>query len=879
MLLLFKYIVLFFCCFNIANVSLAEVIFDLDEEETELKRTSFIGAGSIPHPVQLRQILERKDSSAISNLLVLGRYFDAKYASSAIDKDLTPEISLIFPELSSQEIADLTDNVKSAIAFYRVGKEKVTEVTQKIITPKDPPLKVADDEYALVGDKEYLPVGENEYAVISDFKKVISYGNNPREIKAFDEKVRREREKKAKKTDFEKFKLMLDKIEFSKLASYGVTLPNPFVGNAGISPWIENNAYRARLISEYARINAQQEFLTALHVDIPNHRLMLALPFGQKLSKPEIHLKNAKNVASYEAFYPLPVQLTSDAMVGIYRGNFAFPIKIKPEKANEPVSFEVEFNFQDCDFELNCKSESFNLSIEIEADETENNVLSSMNQFVRQSFYNLPKEKNKYVTLNSVGFNAEKKQVSFDFYYDAPLKNMALMLENTLGTVFKFPSTIITENHIYANATLEEDVPPNFAETPLTFYLRINNYATLKQTINLTHLEKKHIQKLWLGLLLSGFMLGFLFFLTPFGAPLFLETFFKTKDSFKIASFETGAKFISLSVVLLLALFALHLNADWVYFNLRDNLLGLSFLFLVLFAKVIQPNFEAQDTIGHGILRGILNALWCVAFLLLGITFYQETFLLILQNSDLQERIIALFGLLSALILPDILCLYLFKKIFSGKLRYLLYLFSQMMLIIALGVIACYIIFSLSPKGLLKALWIFGLSCFVLVYIFSFWQALYQTNLKKSQVRATEKVLFVLTLLLMFFTASRVDSLSMHNQKISPIINQAEIQDKINEGKNVLIRFEDEACLLCKYNNFMALNTFNINRLSEQYPFEYITVNTTEMTPQIRAYFKQFQRISAPVYVYFSSMTPNGVLLPKFLTDTTLDTTLKNFAF
>ena len=301
----FKYIVCFVLAFNIFENACAEVVFSFDDEdEKQIERIPFINAGSLPHPVQLRQILDKEDNSATGRLLILGRYFDAKYPGDVLNRDITSEVALIFPEYDKAEVYDMARKIQMSISAYRLGKQKVDEIKQKLVTPEDPPLIVADDEYAIPGDREYLSLDENQYAVISDFKKVVGYSNNPREIKAMEEKLRRDAEKTRQKTDFEKFQQMWDKIEFLKIPSYGVTLPNPFVGNAGIGKWYKtDDGYRVRLISELARTGGSDEVLAAFHVDVPNHRLMFGVNSGD-LKKPKIVLKNTQNIADYEVFYP-----------------------------------------------------------------------------------------------------------------------------------------------------------------------------------------------------------------------------------------------------------------------------------------------------------------------------------------------------------------------------------------------------------------------------------------------------------------------------------------------------------------------------------------------------------------------------------------------
>ena len=345
---LFKYIVLLFLTFNIPNAKSAEVVFEPFEEDLkeELPMPSFTGASSLPHPVVLRQVLDNPSNTPIGKLFMLAQYFEARYPDKSLDLDFSEDVALIFPELNAAEVQKTTKYIKSAIRLYRLGKQKIKEIQEEKLTPKDPPLIVSDDQYAVIGDREYIPTNENEVAIISDFKKVVGYSSNQREIEAMEAFFQRKLAEKGNNTDFEHFRQMLSKLDWTKFTSYGVTEPSPFVGKAGIGSWVEASSFRARLISDTARIGEKDTLILGLHVDVPNHRFMLASTLSDILTKPQIEIINSENLDSFEIFTPLPVQGLSDQMISAYRGDFAFPIKIKLSEPNKPFQIETKLTFQ-----------------------------------------------------------------------------------------------------------------------------------------------------------------------------------------------------------------------------------------------------------------------------------------------------------------------------------------------------------------------------------------------------------------------------------------------------------------------------------------------------------------------------------------------------
>ena len=875
MVKLFEYIVFIFCCFNIFQTSNAEIILDIPEDEFEIsEKTPFFNVGSLPQPVHLRQILAKQNNSALSNIAILGRYFDAKYKKDALERDLRAELALIFPELSDDEIDKLSYQIKTVILIYREGKKKYHEVTQNLTTPKDPPLIVDDDEYAVLGDTEFIPVEEGKYAVITDFKKVIGYGNNPREIEAMEAKIRRDEDKKRKKTDFEKFKEMWDKIEFSKLTSYGVTEPNPFVGNAGIGDFTDDDdGYRARLVSEFARIGDKQEFLAALHIIVPNHRFMSAVNGAEGLKKPEIKLKNTENIADYEVFYPLAIGLSGDKMIGAYRGDFAFPIKIRLKDAQKPVSLDAEILFTDCDFEPVCRQKSLTTSLKIDVDDANQHTLSSMATFVRQSFYHIPQQNNKYFKLERVSTNKTGDKLYFEFSYHAEVKNFALILENEAKTSFFAPKITIFKNRIYAEVSASDDTQ-NLGDIPLLMHARLNDYADIAMTLRPSDFKAQADFVKLPHLILFAFFVGLLFYLTPYGAAMMFTTLTRAKLSAKNEIMRISSQALILAMT---AFFLGHLLLsfpDVVFVNLKNNFfyLSLNIAFLIIWLLGADKDIVQKQI--HPIVQGGINAFLIMFFFIFGATPYMQTFVLKISNNGLQNIFVAGFGLITAFMVPDMLFYALQKR---GHLSKILHHSVRFALILSLGLSFFYLLRQNNVINILKILFLSIIAAFVFEYIINFLDALYRANLSAKQVSTTKCVMIVFLLLSVFLFARQISFYQSDRTQNQPKIAFSEISNLVNQGKNVLISIDNKACLLCFYNNLTVLNRFNIERIQKQYDFEYITIDDTHMTPDVQEFLKRYKTIGAPLYVLYTPLVPNGVVLPSFLKETTIETTLKNF--
>ena len=173
------YIVFLFFSFNISTAFSAEIVFEpLENDLNEIQAPDFLNASNLPHPAQMYNILRKDENSPIGILMILGRYFDARYPKDTIKADFSEDVALIFPDLSPDDLQKTTDRIRTAVVIYRAIKQKIEETKQKALVPKDPPLIVSDDEYAIIGDRDYLEPQHDRFAVISDYKKVIGYSHN-----------------------------------------------------------------------------------------------------------------------------------------------------------------------------------------------------------------------------------------------------------------------------------------------------------------------------------------------------------------------------------------------------------------------------------------------------------------------------------------------------------------------------------------------------------------------------------------------------------------------------------------------------------------------------------------------------------------------------
>lgn len=881
MSLIFKYIVFLFLTFNTCSLNAAEVIFAPDESDefADLKVPDFIESGNLPHPVQMREILLRKDNSPLGRLMLLGQYFDARYSDDALNVDFREDVALMFPEMPPEEVERTTTYIKAAIRIYRFSKAKIEEIKQEKLAPSDPPLIVDDDDYALLGDREYIATKEDEVAIISDFKKVIGYGSNPREIEAMETYVERLRSENKTQTDYEHFRSMLKKIDWHELTSYGVTRPSPFVGNAGIGPFEEKDGFKARLIADTARIGDSHQMILGLHVDIPNHLFMLATNLNDELKKPKIEVVDSRNIASYELLYPMPLQAVSSDMIGVYRGNFAFPIKVMLAEKNKPAYFKVNLSFESCDSSFECQNIVLPLNLNIDAKVAGKPVLSSMSNFIHQSFYNLPKELHKNLILEDVSYTFDEKgnvsKLNFDFKYHTRIKNFAFFLENEANTIFEAPEVIVEKEHIYVQ-TKPLERAENILTQPLVWQARLNDFVAVKQNILYEKSAQNASRYTFLQLLLRGFAAGVLFYLTFWGFALSYICFL-IKKNFRTAVEFALSKGTVLCLLLGLCGFQIARQNAFLYDLFEPNVFVLSLAFLSLAALLFDMRVRLYEKITHPIVFGsVVAALIVLLICACGMPYGEKVFLAF-DVENRYGRAILFMGVVLGLMLPDLCALYLRNRQISPKFVELFLALAKSFVVLALVILLARLMLPLSFKSLMRCLLVLLAALFVLNYLFLFAAALYRTDLKPVHISGAKRVVCVLILgfVLLFSHILQkvvtVKEIEVNNLNLTEILNRAQ------NGENLIVAFEYPSCLVCKYNDLTLFNQSLIKTLKEEYKVSYISQNIQKSDSSTVEFLKKYKRFARPLYVLYTPLAPNGVVLPNMLTLSDLDRVFETF--
>lgn len=878
MLSFFKYIVCFVFCFNITAVNAAEVIADFDEVlPAELEA---FGRADLPDATQMQSILYGEDTNELGRIILLGKYFDAKYPNDLINNDFSDDVAAIFPELSQQEVYDRTNYIRHAVNLYRWGTNKYNDIKAKLAVPEEPPLIADDDEYDDPKKYTYIETEPDKVAVVYDFKKVLTYGSNPRDLKAIEAKKQREAESKQHKTGFDKFKSMASKLEFAKLPFYGISLPNPFVGNAGVGEWLYGGGFKARLISELAEINSSDKFLGAIHVGIPQHRFMLATSLSEHLQKPRIIFEEMQNIKSYKVYNPTPINVLNDKIVGGYAGDLAFPIEFETLEPNKPIKLKAKIVFNSCDNNLNCELADFLPELQIE--NGEENKTSGMQNFIRQTFYNLPQDNNNNLILKSHSLTIDKNsgnvsQLQFVFAFKGKISNFAIFLEDENYTAFTRPAVTVNDNLIYVTTEPLTNAD-KLLNKEITITARLNNYTAITQKATLTTGEPDlDFSNLSLPVALRFCLFaGLLFAFMPAGLGFLLLILSKT-DYNKLQPVIYG---IVAGANIMAALAVIFYGADFVWGNQYASFAYLSVL--TAGTAAILSGLKYSDLLPNKYTSSVLLATGIMLSFYLPIfgTAYTARIAAYFTAANHWYQLLAANFAAFVIALPYIILLIISKispkTVLPQKAKKVALTLGVFLLLICFIVAAGRIILQLSGWQIVKFTLALAVVWLLFDYLFRFLQALAQVSVPQKQKEVARKVIGGLFALITIAFALITSHLKSLPKQVANAYNEKALTDYIATGHNVLVAITPEWCFTCKVNSFLTFNKRNFERWKTDYKLVYMTVDANN-TAQVGYLLRRYHQTGLPLYILFNYQFENGIILSPSVDETSFQQFLTDF--
>ncbi len=848
----------------------------------------------------------------VSNIIAVGKYFDEKYPDAAIDEDFSEDVAEKFPGLTTQQVFDREETIRFWIKAYRVGKAMYEAVKAKMLLPEEPPLIVPEDQYDLPKEREYIE--SDDMVVVEDFKKVLSYGSNPRDFEAYAAKLERDREKEGKKSDFAKLNGMLKKLEWKKLPFYGIIYDDPFTGKLGSGEWIKADGVEMRLIAEYSTVNDRKDIRAGIHFDLEKDWFVLAQNY-KGFQKPRFSFEGSENLASAEYFYPVPLRLLADngESAAVWQRNFMLPLQLRLKDASQPLKLKAGADFTLCSLQLECRPVHIDAELDLQAGE---GFYSSVNNFIVQSFNFLPRDKTPVFSLekavvDETGQNGSQV-LRLEFDADEELDNFDVYVEGSDNIAFRRPRLAVGDFGI--TARIEPQNPgQELAGKTFEITARLNNMTFLRKTVTV---EKASVfdyrsgtlsLTLLLTAVLGGFILNFmpcvfpvlslkLLSLTRFGAgrPENLRRNFIYTVLGVFAAFEVIALFLSL----------LKLAGHGIGWGMQFQNPG--FLVVMIFAVAVfmsvvwgfvgvrSPQWlenrlssaETREKLPH-LLTGMLAVFMatpCTAP-------YLGTAVGFALAGTVADVWLVLNAVALGLSLPYLLVLAwpslaaafpkpgAWMERLNNIMGFMLFLTLLWLLSVLFAQAGFWPVFRL---GLYLAVFLF-----VLYYRREALDAVdgsdFEPEIKTRVVRLYNRS--ILSVLFFIFAVAAVDVVTHFNRaqeertaERAAYIDYDAISDKIRAGRTVVVAVGADWCLTCKYNEAVVFNNAIVENLLKNSNTELIEVDWTSYNPEVLAFMKKFGRQGLPFYVVFSPMVPDGMVMPEVLSERTLSKILRSIS-
>ena len=89
------------------------------------------------------------------------------------------------------------------------------------------------------------------------------------------------------------------------------------------------------------------------------------------------------------------------------------------------------------------------------------------------------------------------------------------------------------------------------------------------------------------------------------------------------------------------------------------------------------------------------------------------------------------------------------------------------------------------------------------------------------------------------------------------------IEQKLAQGRNVLLEIKADWCLTCSYNDTFVLHKYNLRTWKNVHNLDVITVDWTNYNKDVLEFMEKYGRKGLPFYLLFTPKMRNGIVLPE----------------
>lgn len=839
-----------------------------------------------PKPVTLED--------TVNFIVDTAKYFDSQYPGDKINQDFHDDVAKHFPGLSGQEVYDYQRYIRSGINIYRFAKKLFNQYIEARLTPEDPPLIAKDSEYDLSSpETPYIESQNDETVVIQDFKKIISYGDNPREIQAYRAKLATEGEKKGKLKDFEEIAYILSKLDFKKFFFYNIFYGSPLTGNRGIGKWDEQENIKLRLTTIQTGIVEGQKIQGVIHMMLPPNTFVTAIDNGEYF-KPKISFEKSQNLKSLDFTLPLPQRLKNmDKDWSVYTEELAIPFTAEAIDSSKDLSLSADIELNFCNQSYQCHSLDFHPLLKLKPGYTRDSSVATYIRMVFDFLRPLPQSELQITSLNLEKTSDGQSMLTAVLNTPVDIESFSIFISNSAQITFERPRIHIDGKKIIVR-WLTDEVFQNLENTSFEITAEVNQKYILRQ--NLTPISQKTqistASAPLITIILTAFLCGILLNFMPPVLSLWLLKF-SSLSGFgfqKNASVVTNLKFTFAGVCLAFLCVSIFITAApflEITFYAGDQFQNSWFVIFIIFGILLMiahtlklfelTIFEPLLASSNRKLYFISGVLSVIAVLIVWLPIFDDIIGITVHDAP-WKAVLILVSLFIGFTIPYWF-IFSFPAFISviptpGPWMQKLNYFTRFTLLVSL-LWMLFIVYSFLGSGFsLRLLFLYIIFFFICLWLrhIALNYSYENLPLEIRKVAAHKLANFFTLCAVCIVIVSAVDaSLTDHNHRQDLIsshpitIDEQSIEDLIKQGKTVLVTVEADWNPICRYNQWVVFNNptlIKTLKYNNVHMFKSNWLTSSELTEK---FLKKFNQYSLPVYILFSPMVPDGLILPKIL--------------
>ena len=825
----------------------------------------------------------------------LGKYFNDKYDDEILfSEDIVDELRPFFPNDSEEDLRGRAELLQNSLRIYRAGEGVYNKFLAWNLAPETYKKVHSDADYNHDEEVEYMEPPEGEFYKVYNFKKFLTYSTNVDERKAI---IEYERKKADKMSWIDKMDYLLKKIEWKKVFFYGTYYKNPLLSEDGVSEYTYSDNLQMRLIAEDSYIDGKTKMTVGLHIITRLGKFIAANKFSPEAFKPKIIIDSSDNIQNYEVLYPIARIMKDNPSVHKYLGDFIIPLEIELKNSHKPLDINLHAEFYVCNDLQECATESLDNHLKIEP--YGNDLFShGLTNFLNKGVAEVPVAENSKIKLVKavVDTDAQTQVVRLEFKVADDVRSFQTYIEEKDGyTQFELPSMSIHDDRVYVRfVPTSSGRRYDLADSEFEITAVLNGEETLRTSRILPKSSLFDVQKdsLSLGIILLAVLGGFILNFMPCVFPVLSIKIMalsrvneQRRQAIKKSFLMTvGGIFTGFSLIILCLAVAKYLGMSlgWgMQFQSMKFLIAMIFVLTAFLALIPYVDFGKWQG-GFGLSDNRLNFISGAVVVLLSTPCtgpYLATAIGFALTGRVPEMIVVLYGVAFGLSIPYILA-YLVRdpeNIFpkAGKWMAVLSLLMKIMLYLTI----CWfymLIWRQTDIPTVIKLGIIQLSALFIMKLYlkfaDYLKGALDERFSENSIRRTGQfaAFFTFGTVLLFFCWSAsiagrayTENYAENMESRLTGIDYDLIEQKLAQGRNVLLEIKADWCLTCSYNDTFVLHKYNLKTWENVHNLDVITVDWTNYNKDVLEFMEKYGRKGLPFYLLFTPKMRNGIVLPE----------------